>query len=469
MKRNKRILKVLAFCSPILALPLISGCGISSTSAAPKNLKIVYWFPKGVSVNAMGMWLSHVRTQFEKTHPGVHVSFQKIVSGESAYYTKLDLMQSSTSTAPDVVMEDTFLISSDASAGYLKNLTPLLKKWSGWKQYFPALKSITTYGGKTWGIPYSTDARYLWYNKNLFKKAGLPVPWHPSTWAQVLSAAHTIKRKVPGVIPMNVYSGIPMGESATMQGFEMLLYGTGNSLYDYSTHKWVVKSPGFLSSLQLIKNLYGSHLGPPLSEALTSTMGSLVETTLLPKQKLAIDLDGMWLPGAWKPGTSSPWPQWTKVMGYTPMPTENGQSPHYTSLSGGWALSISKKAQHPNLAWSFIKLACNKQNTAYINAHWVTLSPRKDSATTHEYLSAAPNMGFSTNMLKYTFYRPAFPAYAKISYQIQQAMEEVMTGKMTPQQAMNQYASAVTKIVGTSHVEVLHHAETAAQLRPSAS
>ena len=268
---------------------------------------------------------------------------------------------------------------------------------------------------------------------------------------------------------MNVYSGIPMGEGATMQGFEMLLYGTGNSLYDYSTHKWIVKSPGFLNSLQFIKKLYGSHLGPPLSQALTSTMGSMVVTNLLPQQKLAIDLDGMWLPGSWGPNTSSPWPQWTKVMAYTPMPTETAQNPYYTTLSGGWALSISKKAKHPNLAWSFIKLATNKQNTAYINAHWVTLSPRMDTAKTHQYLSAAPNIGFSTKLLKYTFFRPAFPQYAKVSYQIQQAMEEVMTGKMTPQQAMNQYASAVTKIVGTSHVEVLHHAETAAQLRPSAS
>ena len=142
--------KLLAILSPIIALPLISGCGSSSASSGQKNLNIVYWYQKGSSVNAMGMWLRHVRQQFEKTHPGVHVSLQKIVSGESAYYTKLDLMQSSASTAPDVVMEDTFLISSDASAGYLKNLTPLVKKWNGWKQYFPALKSITTYGGKTW-------------------------------------------------------------------------------------------------------------------------------------------------------------------------------------------------------------------------------------------------------------------------------------------------------------------------------
>ena len=53
-----------------------------------------------------------------------------------------------------------------------------------------------------------------------------PTDWQPKTWNDVLTAARTIKAKVPGVTPLNVYSGKGAGEGATMQGFEMLLYGT---------------------------------------------------------------------------------------------------------------------------------------------------------------------------------------------------------------------------------------------------
>ena len=55
---------------------------------------------------------------------------------ESTYYAKIDLAQRSAATAPDVVMEDSFLIGSDASAGFLQAI-PQIKSWSGW-QHFPS-------------------------------------------------------------------------------------------------------------------------------------------------------------------------------------------------------------------------------------------------------------------------------------------------------------------------------------------
>ncbi|MGI8825085.1 MAG: extracellular solute-binding protein [Chloroflexota bacterium] len=58
-----------------------------------------------------------------------------------------------------------------------------------------------------------TDTRALWYNKAIFKKVGLPVPWHPKTWNDLLAATRQIKAKEPGVIPYNIYSGTPAGEA----------------------------------------------------------------------------------------------------------------------------------------------------------------------------------------------------------------------------------------------------------------
>ena len=66
--------------------------------------------------------------------------------------------------------------------------------------------------GKTYGIPDGTDTRGLWFNKEIFAKAGLPADWQPKTWDDVLSAARTIKAAVPGVIPLNIYAGKAVGE-----------------------------------------------------------------------------------------------------------------------------------------------------------------------------------------------------------------------------------------------------------------
>ncbi|MCY0878448.1 MAG: extracellular solute-binding protein [Firmicutes bacterium] len=453
------------------ALLLVSALGAfqgSVAQAAGKTvITVAYEFSPGSTTNPIGTFLNKMAKEFEATHPNVIVKPQEIIADEGAYYTKLDLEEQSPATAPNVVMQDTFLISSSEQAGYLTNLTPYVDKWSQWKEFYPAFQKITEYDGKIWGISNGTDDRYLWYNKVLFKKAGLPVPWHPKNWAQVLAAARTIKKKLPKVIPMNVYSGVPMDEAATMQGFEMLLYGTGYTLYDYHDNKWVVKSPGFLHSLQFIQTLYRTGLGPSLGQALNSDMGTVVADTLLPKSELAIDLDGMWLPGSWDvKGSSSYWPQWSKVLGWTPMPTENGQAPGLDTLSGGWSWAISAKSANKNLSWQLIELMTDKQNMALYDHLVVNLSPRMDSATLPIYKSTAANYAFSTSLLPHTFFRPAFPAYAKISVQIDTAMENVMTGQMTPQQAMNAYAQAVTRIVGAAHVEALNHPETPAQLRP---
>jgi len=116
-------------------------------------------------------------------------------------------MNQSASTAPDVMYEDTFKVMSDVDAGYLAPLDAYTKGWSDWGKFYDNAKSAglgadARRTASRWG----TDTRALWYNKDLFKKAGLPVPWAPKTWTDVLAAAKTIKAKLPGVTPLNVYS-----------------------------------------------------------------------------------------------------------------------------------------------------------------------------------------------------------------------------------------------------------------------
>ncbi|WP_273366912.1 extracellular solute-binding protein [Alicyclobacillus herbarius] len=425
-----------------------------SAGSSQQTITVAYQqFGKPPYYNAE--WLQKAANQFEKEHPGAKVKLEPIEASENDFYTKIDLMMKSASTAPDVVTEDTFLINADGSAGYLEPLNHYVNNWSDWSNFSSAMKTgSTSNDGTVYGVPFSTDTRGLYYDVKIFKQAGLPVPWHPKNWNDILSAAKAIKAKVPGVVPLWMQVGKATGEATTMQTFEMLLYGTNDTLYDAKSNKWIVQSPGFLDSLKFIHDVYSQNLGPSLSQILNAQAGNTESQELMPQQKIGIALDGNWLPGNWLKSGPSPWPNGTKAYQLTAMPTEHGQAPGYTSMSGGWALSIAKKSSHKDLAWDFIKIAANKANMEWYDVHQGNLSPREDIAQDPSYQNA-PGQFFkvATSFEKFSHFRPANAQYPSVSTQIQTAVEAVATGSATPEQAMQQYANNVARIVGASHVE----------------
>lgn len=419
--------------------------------ASSATVKVVYE-QFGPPPYYQGTWWKMAKGTLANSH--INVKLQPVVAAEGDYYTKVDLMMQSASTAPDLVLEDSFLVSSDVTAGYLSPLDSCLSSWKDYRsQWFPKMQSITTFKGHVYGVMNGTDARLIWYNKNIFKRAGLPTNWQPHSWADILKAARTIKSKVKGVIPMNLYSGIAGDEASTMQGFEMLLYGTKDTLYDYSTKKWVVSGKGFTDSLKFVQTVYDpkSLLGPSNDIALSPQAALKVAQELLPNNKLGIDIDGSWMPTNWIKGGAHPWPAWNTVLGHAKMPTEFGQAPHYITLSGGWSYAISARSSHKAAACQALKVINSKDLLAWYDVHINNIATRKDELAVSSYKNM-PLSPFFTGLLNVTQFRPAFPEYPRVSNVIDEAMQNVMSG-MSPSDAASTFQRKVTAIVGSSHTE----------------
>ncbi|MCG0065648.1 extracellular solute-binding protein, partial [Streptomyces tricolor] len=435
-----------------LAATALTACGGGSGSS-PDTVKVSYKQSTDNSVKVMDTYLAGIKKQFEHEHPGKKVEFVPIKAPDAEYYTKLQQMLRSPRTAPDLVYEDTFLINSDITSGYLKPLDPYLAKWPDWKQFIGTAKAAARgQDGKTYGVPDGTDTRGLWFDKRVFRKAGLPLDWQPKTWDDVLAAARTIKRKVPGVIPLNVYTGKPAGERATMQGFQMLLYGTGDGtrdpLYDSGTKKWITGSRGFKDALTFVETVYREKLGPDVADALDPNFNTTVNGELLPKGRLGIALDGSWLPQAWLPGSGHEWPDWSEQLGLAYMPTQHGQAPGKVSMSGGWTWSVPAKAGNPDLAFAFVRTLQTKDNARKWYIANSGIAVRKDVAADPAYSRAQPGIKFFTDLVASTHYRPAFPAYPKVSTAVQEAMEAVTTGDLSVAEAARGYDATVEDVTG---------------------
>ncbi len=194
-----------------------------------------------------------------------------------------------------------------------------------------------------------------------------------------------------------------------MQGFEMLLYGTKNTLYDDSSKKWVTSSPGFNDSLNFIKTIFTEKLAPAPQDALDPNWGTKLSTELLPQNKLAINLDGSWLNGTWISTGSKPWPQWSTVLGTAAMPTQNGESPGKTSMSGGWVLSVGSHAKDKKAAFDLVAQSLNKENALAYDIAASQIAERKDVAADPQYLSSNPTLKFFTDLVEITHFRPGLP------------------------------------------------------------
>ncbi len=397
-------------------------------------------------------WLQAAYDTFDKKD-SCELNIAPITASEGDYFAKIALSLQSEKTAPDLVAEDTFQLATDVEAGYLTALDDYLADYADWTNgsYYDSLKEgVTAADNKVYGVPYNTDSRGLWYNKEIFRQAGLPEVWEPKTWNDILFACQAVKEKVPDVVPFWCNSAVATGEATSMQTYEMLLYGTGERLMDEAGGKWIISSQGILDSLTFLDNIYKNNFGPPLSKVLNGQASNISAREYLPQGKLAISLDGSWIAGNYLETGASPWPEYSKVLGFAPMPTQHGDGTGIITLAGGWAWSIPSKSDNKDITMEFIKHLM--EPSVYVDAIVAmgSIGTRTDLAYNEKY-SSMPFIRTATEYLKSASFRPKDSKYSAVSAHIQTMVEAVVSGT-GPADAMATYGVDVTRTVGEDKV-----------------
>lgn len=398
-------------------------------------------------------WFKSLKEDFEADHDGIQVNLIPLYDDPT---TKQAMMMQSADTAPDIAVEDTYILNSDVNAGYLDSLQKMTDSWDDWKNFEETVKEgVTAENGEIYGVPFSTDVQGLWYNKELFKQAGLSEEFQPENWQEVLDAAEIIQKKDQDVIPLFLYSTKSTGEATSMRTFQVLYSGTGSDLYDKDTGKWVADKQALTDTFAFIKNVYDNKLGPSLSMASNSQVGTQLAEQLMPQNKVAMVMDGNWVPGTWRRGdTPEPYDNGMDVWGFVPFPTQKGQEPGYTSMSGGWAFSIPSKAQNKDLAEEFIKMAVDKKHQSDYVFRTGDMTVRSDVAEEKDYLEQPlSNYKEANDILQYTHFRPTVDDYPTVSTHIQEVVEGVASGSYSPEEAVDQYLDGLKRIVGAENVE----------------
>ncbi|MBB3949118.1 ABC transporter substrate-binding protein [Aureimonas jatrophae] len=116
--------------------------------------------------------------------------------------------------------------------------------------YFPNIVDTITFEDKQWGVPIAFSTKALFWNKDLFKQAGLDPEKPPTTWAEEIEMAKTIKEKTGKA----GFGLVAKTFDNTMHQFLHWVY-TNNGRITDAEGNVTLDSPEVLAALKAVKDI----------------------------------------------------------------------------------------------------------------------------------------------------------------------------------------------------------------------
>lgn len=190
---------------------------------------------------------------YTKLHPGVHIQLETV---DSTTYPQKLFIQASAGTLPDIILTaDAFNIPFAAHHIAL-NMQPYVNRDPSFNvndiyQNFLDLGRLKGQSG-LYMMPVSADAVVTFYNKNMFKAAGVPYPQANWTYAQFLSAAQKLTKTNASGKVVQWGMEFPYWWATLVPWLE----GFGGSLLTPDGKHLDLSSPGSIAGFQAIQDLY---------------------------------------------------------------------------------------------------------------------------------------------------------------------------------------------------------------------
>lgn len=184
---------------------------------------------------------------FKVAHPGVSIDVVRLpfAGAEPKIQTAL-----TTRTEPDIARVDVSFLARLASKNALLDIGPYVPQEFR-DEILPVALSSCYYDGRLWGLPDQTNGLCLFYNKDLFRAAGLDPERPPATWDELIAYGRKLTDRDDGVF------GIGLSNSLWWTLPFFYTYGA-KFLSDDGT-RCLLNSPEGIAAFQLKVDLYSRY------------------------------------------------------------------------------------------------------------------------------------------------------------------------------------------------------------------
>lgn len=244
------------FIAIILALVLAAAVG--STSVAAPRTTLTLWHYLGSDTSDTFKTLVD---EWNSNNPDIYV--QLSYGGNSR--TMLDKLLASivAKAAPDIALMDQFWVPELANSGALSNLDGLLSETEEADFLTPA-KQAASYAGSLWTIPFGMSNQALFYNKDMFKAAGLNPEAPPKTWDELFQMGLKLSKDTNGDGKVDQF-GLTMPITANtgmVYYFVTFLWQAGAELYNRDYTATSFNSTAAIRAVQYLQKLVSYQVLP---------------------------------------------------------------------------------------------------------------------------------------------------------------------------------------------------------------
>ena len=414
------------FLAVTLGLSLLLTLGVVGVSA--KKVTVTYWH--GWVVDHEKAAMDEVIRMFNETHPDIEVI------GVAGTTNEKLLTAMAGGNPPDAAsIWSTQTLAEGASRGSLVQLDPLLERDNIDRDVFvPAALATATYDGRLYGLPIVVDPFVLYYNKDLFREAGLDPNQPPLTLSELLAYDEKITRQdAAGAIST---LGFNNGAST-----DFLYYVFGGGFYDAEAGKPIGDNPANVRALTWLVDLYNRYGTTNVMAFQNSKWANALSNPMI-SGAVGMQLDGDWVclfMEKFAPDTD-----W----GTAYFPYEDGY-PERAKMSAvdGAINIIPKGAKNAEAAWEFISWFQTTPEATSLFARGIANGPPLRSVAADPDFSMVPQYKTVTDILLegILYPWPALPYSALYYDELSKAQELALYGQKSPEKALQDMQARIER------------------------
>ncbi|MBP5274920.1 MAG: extracellular solute-binding protein [Abditibacteriota bacterium] len=396
---------------------------------------ITFWY--GASPGERTAYEKMIK-DFEKQNPDIKVNGVLV---PQAYVERKLTLSIAGKVPPDVVRFYAHLGGGMMSRGALEPLDGLIKEDSySLEDFYPAGLSQNTFGGVLYGLPWVLSPNALYYNKALFREAGLDPERPPRTWEELKVYSRKLTKYGKNGKPVR------LGYSAFLynpNNFAMYLWQLGGELVDPDTRRAAFNTPegkeallfmsdfikeetGDVTSLQNFNSEFKGNVNDPFGNgAVAMFVDNPYKSSIFKANYPDLDYGIATVPFKDKPAS--------EIVGNS--------------------LVIPRGSKHKRAAWEFIKFAASRRQMINVCSAGGRIPARRSAATDPVFYRDPIFRGF-IDQLAYGETIPIVPGWAEASAEMASEIELYLKGKKTAEEALSDAEKKVNGVIARAEEDM---------------